>query len=113
MSVFIWRAEVGSSGTGEFNMFSSKFGDGYSQDIPNGVNNETQKWSVKVSSKGGPDRTFQQALDFIRAQRGQPFQWKHPNASGLGWYKCKRYSQSDEGGDYWTLTMEFEQAYMP
>lgn len=113
MSVFTWRAEVGSSGNGEFAMFSSVFGDGYSQEIPNGLNNETQKWSVVVSSKGGSARTVQQVLDFIRAQKGQPFQWKAPNTAALGWYKCKRYSQSDEGGDYWTLTMEFEQAYAP
>lgn len=113
MAVFTWRGQVETSGTGQFNMFSSKFGDGYSQDVPNGMNNETQKWNVKVSSKGGAGRAFQQALDFIRAQRGQPFQWKAPNTSALGWYKCQNYSQNDGGGDYWTLTMDFEQAYAP
>jgi Phage-related protein len=113
MAIFGFRAEVGTSGDGEFAVFSSKFGDGYSQDTPNGLNNETQKWSVKVSSKGGSAKTVQQALDFIRAQKGLPFQWRAPNTTGLGWYACKRYSQSDEGGDFWTLTMQFEQAYRP
>lgn len=110
MAVFNWRAEVGSSGNADFTMFSSKFGDGYSQDVPNGLNNEVQKWSVVVSGKGPRVR---EVLTFLRNQKGVPFQWKAPNTTALGWYKCKRYSQSDEGGDYWTLTMEFEQAYAP
>jgi len=113
MSIFTWRAEVGTSGNGDFSVFSSKFGDGYSQDVPNGLNNETQKWTVVVSSKGGNGRTVQQVLDFIREQKGAPFEWQAPNTAALGWYKCQRYSQSDQGGDYWTLSMEFEQVYAP
>lgn len=116
MAIFNWRAEVGTTGNGEFSVFTSRFGDGYTQDVPNGINNETQKWSVKVSGKGlpGGGQMVQAVLDFIRAQAGSPFQWKHPNMRGaLGWYSCKRYSQSDEGGDYWTITMEFEQSYQP
>jgi len=110
MSVFTWRAEVASSGTGEFAMYSSRFGDGYSQDVPAGQNNERQKWSVVVSGYGPQHR---QVLAFLRGLRGQPFQWKAPNTDALGWYKCVRYSQGDEGGDYWTLTMEFEQSFAP
>lgn len=109
MAVFTWRAEVQSSGNGEFIVFSSKFGDNYSQDVPNGLNNETQKWSVVVSGKGPRVR---EVLAFLRDHKGVPFQWKIPNY-GMGWVNCKRYSQTDQGGDYWTLTMEFEQAYMP
>lgn len=109
MAVFTWRAQVGSSGSGDFAMFSSKFGDNYSQDVPNGQNNETQKWNVVVSGYGPQHRAV---LAFLRTQKGVPFEWKIPNF-GMGWVKCKRYSQTDEGGDYWTLTMEFEQAYMP
>lgn len=110
MAVFTFRAQVATAGTGEFRVFSNRFGEGYSQDVPNGRNNERQKWSVVVSGKSP---VIQPVLDFIRAQAGVPFEWRAPNTSGLGWYNCKRYSQSDEGGNYWTLTMEFEQAYKP
>lgn len=110
MSVFTWRAEVGTSGEGEFALYSSKFGDGYSQDIPLGMNNEFQRFSVVVS---GYSAQVQPVFDFIRAQKGQPFQWKAPKTAGLTWWKCRRYSHNDQGGDYTTLTMEFEQAYMP
>ncbi len=110
MSVFTFRAEVESTGTGEFGVYSSRFGDGYSQDIPAGIRNERQKWSVSVSGRGPYIR---EVLAFLRAERGQPFQWMAPNTTVLGWYNCKRYSQSDQGGDYWTLTMDFEQAGAP
>lgn len=110
MAVFTWRAEVGSAGQSDLAVFSSKFGDGYSQDIPNGINNETQQWTVKVTGKGPVVR---QVLAFLKAQRGTPFQWKAPNTTGLSWYSCKRWEQSDEGGDHWTLSMTFVQAYMP
>jgi phage-related protein len=109
MAVFTWRAEVGTTGTGEFAMFSSKFGDGYSQDIPNGLNNETQKWNVQVS---GYERNVQPVIDFIRAQKGLPFQWKPP-VGQLGWYKCLRYSVDPDGGSWTTFRMEFEQSYAP
>jgi len=109
MDEFIWRAQVNTSGGGEFTMFSSKFGDGYSQDIPNGMQNEVQKWSVEVT---GDPTYVQAALDFIRDQKGQTFQWKAPRSSGLGYYKCKRYSLNDAGGATWTLRLEFEQGYV-
>ena len=110
MAVFTWRAEIGTTNNTDFAMFTSRFGDGYAQEVPNGLNNESQKWNVKVSGKGPRARAV---LQFLRNHKGQPFQWKAPNTAGLGWYSCKRYSQSDEGGDYWTITMEFEQAYAP
>jgi phage-related protein len=109
MAVFTWKVEVGTSGSGEFAMFSSKFGDGYSQDIPNGLNNETQKWSAKRS---GYEKDVQPVLDFIRERKGQPFEWKPPSGQ-MGWYACKRYSLSPGGGAWTELTMEFEQAYAP
>jgi phage-related protein len=110
MAVFTWRAEVGSTGNGEFSVFSTKFGDGYSQDIPNGLNNETQKWSVKVS---GYEKNVQPVIDFIRSHKGQPFQWKPPSSVGLGWYSCKRYSLNPGGGAWTEFNMEFEQSYAP
>lgn len=107
---FTWRAEAKSQGNGEFAVYTSKFGDGYSQEVPQGLNNETQKWSVVVS---GYSAYVQPALDFIRAHKGQVFFWHAPRTSAPGYYKCKRYSLSDEGGAYWTLTLEFEQGYLP
>lgn len=107
---FTWRAEVSTSGSGEFSMLTAKFGDSYSQEVPNGINNELQRWTVSVS--GYPEHV-QPALDFIRAHKGQSFIWKAPRSTAPGYYKCKKYSLGDQGGAWWTFTFEFEQAFAP
>lgn len=107
---FTWRAEIASSGSGEFPMRSSNFGDGYTQDSPTGLNNEKQKWNVSVS---GYSANVGPVLDFIRAHKGIAFFWKAPLTSAPGYYVCVSYSSSDQGGDFWTITMQFEQRYKP
>lgn len=107
---FTWKADVSTSGGGEFAMQTAKFGDGYQQEVPDGMNNESQKWTVVVS---GYAAQVQPALDFIRARKGQLFFWKAPRTSTAGYYKCKRYSLNDSGGSWWVLSMEFEQGFMP
>jgi phage-related protein len=107
---FTWKAQVNSSGDGEFLMSSSKFGDGYSQDVPNGLNSETQAWSVQVE---GVKSKVQPVLDFIRSHKGVSFFWTPPLSAAPGYFKCKKYSLSDKGGSYWALTLNFEQGYAP
>ena len=83
---FTWRAETQSNGSGEFAMLTAKFGDGYEQSVPDGINNERQKWSVTVS---GYAAYVQAALDFIRAQKGQSFFWKAPRTTEAGYYQLQ------------------------
>lgn len=106
---FTWRVNMDSSGGGEFAMSTAKFGDGYVQEVPNGINNETQKWSVTVSGK---KTLMQTVLAFIRTHKGQSFFWTPP-LGVEGYYKCKRYNPVDRGGGWWELNMEFEQSYSP
>lgn len=110
VDTFTWKAEVATSGDGTFDVSSAKFGDGYSQDVPNGLNSESQNWSVQI--KGRSDEV-QPALDFIRDHKGVSFLWKPPLSSTVKYFKCKKYSCNDEGGAYWTLTLNFEQGYAP
>ncbi len=105
--LFTWRVHATAAGGGEFAMFESKFGDGYMQSSPSGLNNEEQKWNVTVS--GEP---VDAVLAFIRAKKGQSFLWTPPKG-GQGYYQCKRYTPADQGSGYFTLNMEFEQVYFP
>lgn len=107
---FEWRADLATSGGGDFGVFQSKFGDGYSQDVPNGINNETQTWSVSISGYGDK---VQPIIDFIRSHTGKSFFWKAPFTAAPGYYKCKKWGCNDQGGAYFTLTLQFEQGYMP
>ena len=108
-ATFTWPVQTTSSGDGEFRTTESRFGDGYSQDTPNGINNETQKWSVVYS---GYRSQVDTVLAFIRAQKGMSFFWKPPLAP-VGYYKCKKYNVAPQGGGYYVLSMDFEQGYAP
>jgi phage-related protein len=105
METLTLRGQVGSSGSGEFDIFKSQFSDGYSQSIPNGIDNEKQKWQMVFSGKEAAP-----ALAFIRARKGEVFAWTPPMGVS-GAYSCARYSISDEGGAYMTVSAEFEQAH--
>jgi phage-related protein len=107
---FNWRVHSTASGSGEFTTAKAQFGDGYAQEVPLGLNNEVQKWTITVSDwsaelEAGP-------LAFLRAHAGMSFFWTPP-AGVPGYYKCKRYQLADQGRGYLTLNAEFEQAFMP
>ena len=103
---FTWPVTTESSGGGEFKTTRTAFGDGYSQEVANGLNNEEQKWSVVFV---GNKPEVETVLAFIRAKYGaQSFYWKPP-LGVQGFYRCKKYTPRREGGFVWTLTMEFEQ----
>ena len=104
---FNWRVHATASGGGDFMLTESRFGDGYRQSAPFGLNNEEQKWSVTVSGS-----IVDEVLAFIRAHKGASFFWTPPKGD-QGYYICKRYSPSDQGSGYFTLSLEFEQVFFP
>lgn len=105
---FTWRAETGTSGSGEFKFDTAQFGDGYSQDSATGLNPERQMWPVSVSGYSG---FIEEVLTFIRANY-LCFNWKPPMGV-MGQYKCTKWNVNPSGGDHWTLSMQFEQTYRP
>lgn len=112
--VFNWKVLATASGGGEFAVNESKFGDGYSQTVPQGLNNEFQNWSVTFA---GRKRTgvfgVLDPLNFIRARKGGiSFFWTPP-LGVQGYYQCRRYSIRDEGGGLYTVTCEFKQVFQP
>lgn len=106
---FTWKVTSEASGDGEFTLTESKFGDGYSQDVAIGLNNEVQKWNVTfVGSKA----QAQEVMDFIRAHKGQMFFWTPPLGT-QSYFKCKKYGINDQGKKTFSITMTFEQAFAP
>jgi Phage-related protein len=106
---FTWRVTTDSSGQGDFSTAKAQFGDGYSQEVANGLNSETQKWNVTYSNYAPKVR---EVLDFIRGHVGVSFLWTPPFGDE-GYYRCKSWSATDQGGNYGVLTMQFEQVYAP
>lgn len=103
---FTWQVTGESSGGSEFKTNRTTFGDGYSQEIADGINNEYQKWNVTYV---GDYDEIDDVIAFLRAHYGaRSFYWKPP-FSPIGFYRCKKFNPIKQGGKVWTMTMEFEQ----
>ena len=107
---FTWRAEVESTGAGDLISTKVQFGEGISQRYTEGLNNEVQKWSVKVSGK---QNYVAPILAFVRAHNGAAAFFWTPPLGVEGLYEVTKYTISDQGGAYFTLTLDFEQVFMP
>ena len=112
--VFTWKVLATASGEGEFAVNEARFGDGYSQAVAQGINNEKQTWNVTFH---GRKRTgvfgILDPLNFLRARKGSiSFFWTPP-LGVQGYYRCKRYSIRDEGGGHFTVSATFEQNWQP
>ena len=108
--IFYWPVTTDSSGDAEFGMHTAKFGDGYEQNVPAGINNEKQSWNVVCN--GYRPYVIDTVLAFVRGRKGRAFRWTPPGAV-QGWYKCPRYQVKNEGGNYYIVTFTFEQTYKP
>lgn len=112
--VFIWRVTATAAGEGEFLVTDSDFGDGYSQSVPQGINNESQNWNVTfIGRKRTGTFGVLDPLAFIRARKGGiSFFWTPPLGT-QGYYQCRRYSIRDEGGGLFAVNCAFKQVFQP
>lgn len=111
---FIWKTTTAASGSGTFATRESKFGDGYSQAVAAGINNETQSWNVELV---GRKRTgvfgVLDPLAFLRAKKGATSFFWTPPLGVQGYYRCKQYGIRDVGGGLYAITATFEQVFYP
>lgn len=106
---FNFRVNTDSSGDVAPVTDASKFGDGYEQEIPRGINPEVQTW---VNTFSGYAAQCAPVIDFIRSHIGVAFFWKPP-LGVTGYYKCRSHRISPQGGGYYVISMDFEQVYAP
>jgi phage-related protein len=89
---------------------SASFGDGYTQEVADGLNTEVQTWNLNFT--GSKERT-QEIIDFLRLRKGyQSFYWTPPfGVQTL--FKCKEYTPADLGGGQWSMSLTFTQSFQP
>lgn len=110
IQTFTWPVTTQVTGSGEFRTLKSQFGDGYSQEIGDGLNSDVQKYTVTLA---GLESELTAPLAFIREHKGaKSFYWKPPlGVQGL--YRCKTYTPVPQGAGVFTLTLEFQQVFAP
>lgn len=112
MSTFDWIPDFGYQQTRTPRVRSVKFGDGYEQRTPDGINNDAQKWSVKFQN-----RTFSESneiVDFLSARGGwQAFDWIPPFKDDAIRVVCRDWSEETTSYNLRTINATFEQVFEP
>lgn len=108
--IFTWSPMIEPQGSGKFRTRSAQFGDGYKQQVADGLNVESQSWPLTFR---GSEAYVAPILAFLRARKGsQSFYWTPPlGVQSL--FTCAEYGVTAHGGGHYTLTATFEQSFQP
>lgn len=107
MQTFNFKMNMGVAKDTQFRVNRTQFGDGYAQLSSHGINNKTQSWS---GTKTGDYETVIKPIEqFIDAHAGvKPFLWTDPNGHTKQ-YICTGYNSSQRKGNFWQISLKFEQ----
>lgn len=105
---FTWVVDTQAQPTIGYTVRTAQFGDGYAQDVGEGINNKTESWEVTFT---GSDTDVLAIMDFMDALAGyKAFFWTNPLGK-IGLYKCKNPQPTEVGGDTFTFAGTFTKAY--
>lgn len=70
----------------------AKFGDGYEQRTPNGINNNLQKWQMAFTKRSGAD--IDAVYDFLEARGGvESFDWVPRGEVTARTFVCRKWTR--------------------
>lgn len=108
---FTWCQDLeGSSDTQNFNVLSSRFGDGYEQSISVGINNRKGEWAYQRT--GYKDEIIAIKAFFDRHKGADSFLWDSP-LDGEVRVKTGSYNPVCLGGGVWRISTTFTQVFYP
>lgn len=108
--VFTWSPLVDPTGQTKFITRVAQFADGYSQSVPDGLNNKKATWPLTFA---GTSAEITPIKAFLDARNGSTsFYWTAPlGVQSL--FRCADYSLKASGGDMYTLSANFEEVFSP
>lgn len=109
IETFTWDRQKGAQGKIEYRVRVAKFGDGYSQAVQDGLNNEVQTWPL--SFEGGIDYILP-LKDFFKRHAGcKSFYWTPPGESAPLLFRAANITLTSIGGGVFSLSAEFQQVF--
>lgn len=92
-------------------IFRTDFGDGYSQRVPDGINNAPRSLKMKLQNLTVIERDA--VLEFIEAKRGAgAFYYQPPNEGVLLIWSCPKWSVSPMlNKQLWEIDLNFTQEF--
>lgn len=107
MAVFAHVPTWSTQLTVDAKVVEARFGDGYSQSSPDGLNNTLEVWNLQF--KDIKDAEYVKIKNFLHQHKGSiPFQWTTPDGDTY-WFRCKSWSGSPPSANVRDMTMKFEQ----
>lgn len=108
---FTWVPRRQAAGETTFRVRAAQFGDGYRQVAADGINNRVQSWQLTFN---GRRQRIADIAAFLDARAGhERFYWTPPLASTPRLFTAGAYSLQAEGGELFTLTVTFAEAFQP
>lgn len=105
---FNWYPDVESRHKVKPLVSTSRFGDGYEQRTPNGLNSTPMVWSVSFTRQRSIGLAI---LAFLRGCKGsEAFNWTSP-LNEAGKYVCKAWDMRTMKGGHLQITCDFEQVF--
>ncbi|AVK38726.1 phage tail protein [Morganella morganii] len=110
IETFTWCPRVNPTEDITYKIRRAKFGDGYEQVSGDGINARSQKWSLEFTGRGEYITAIRQFIDLHGGIKA--FQWKPP-LEPVGLYRCADHKLTPLGGDNYSLSLTFTQAFKP
>jgi phage-related protein len=104
-----WVPLASPQGQGTLRQRKVRFGDGYVQRAPDGINTHLQSWAL---SWAGAAATVFAIRDFLVAHVGQTFFWTPPGGT-QGYYACEAYDSVPVSPGVYQLTATFVEDAVP
>lgn len=110
IETFIWATQHGDAPDITYRVRTSQFGDGYKQEVGDGLNNKVDAYPVTITGQRGKTLEIMAFMD--RHVGAKAFLWRTPLGE-LGLFTCKNPVPTPMGGGVFKFTGTFERAYHP
>lgn len=108
---FTWCPMKDPEGTSTFRVHSVQFGDGFAQEVGDGINSETRSWPLEFS---GRESEVKPIRDFLRRHGGfRPFLWTPPMESSESLFVVQEMKLRPKGGGTFVLVATFIERFSP
>jgi phage-related protein len=110
MAEFTWIPSIGFTNDSTPKVKTAKFGDGYSQRVPDGINNISQSWNLQFQSQ--PVEVAEAIEAFFRLKQGvTSFTWVPPGEVAEVKVIAPKWTKTYDSGISRSLSVTFERVY--
>lgn len=93
-------------------ILSNEFGDGYNQEVADGINNQRPQLSLSWDALSAADKNLLEAF-FVERGGWQPFMWTFPGDGAQTKWKCRPWTVKLTHAKLWAINATFIRDFTP